>query len=99
MSEDELVASILVVLLELGTDLLHHVLEHKLLLHAKLLCELCTESFTLLLHADELLLLGLLRLSGDEGIDTHTTLEVRSSLLNRCTFALQTGLVLDSILL
>ena len=99
MSEDELVASILVVLLQLGTDLLHHILEHELLLHAKLLCELCAERFTLLLHTDELLLLSLLCLSRDEGIDTHTTLEVRSSLLNRCTFALQTGLVLDGILL
>ena len=88
LSEDELVATILVVLLELGTDLLHHILEHELLLHPELLSELSTECLALLLHADDLLLLGLLRFSRDEGIDTHTTLEVGSSLLYSSPLAL-----------
>ena len=99
LGEDELVAAILVVLLELVTDGLHHILEEGLLLEGELLGEFGAEGLTFLLHADELLLLGLLGFSGDEGVDAHTAFEVSGSLLDSCALALQARLMCRSILL
>ena len=99
LGEDELVAAILVVVLELLADRLHHILEEGLLLESELFGELSAESLTFLLHTDELLLLSLLGFCRDESVDAHTALEVGCSLLDGSALALKTGLVSGSILL